>query len=212
MFNTDYVTPQNVVDTLTGTTTRSDPLDLSKYISTGSERKAVLWRDPAPAGLLLRAGQREPDDDLRRFRHLLRPLPVRRVGGRDPEADPSDLPPSALRTPIHATAGRFSGRTPISRRPAVLDQLVVSFGVPEAWLISSDVKVPKSKHGTSVSVIYSQLAVSVTYAGVRGVNQLTLNWPNFGLKPQRLLLHQFQYRSPWVQQLYLLPRTTPDLV
>jgi len=91
--------------------------------------------------------------------------------------------------------------------------LVGQFGVPEAWLISSDVKVPKSKQWNLVSVIYSgSLAVSVTYAGVRGVNQLTLNWANFGLNPNGSCCTNFNIGAHGFSNFILLQERRQDLV
>src|SRR5690606_34171201 len=55
---------------------------------------------------------------------------------------------------------------------------------PEAWLIDKDIKTPKSRQwNLGVRRLLGNWAVSATYAGVRGVDQLTLNWANFGLNP-----------------------------
>ncbi|MGH8223794.1 MAG: hypothetical protein ACREQZ_12555, partial [Woeseiaceae bacterium] len=67
---------------------------------------------------------------------------------------------------------------------ATLDNLVHTQGAPEAWLIDSKVKVPKSRQWTlGIRRLFGSYLVSATYAGVRGVDQLTLNWANFGLNP-----------------------------
>jgi hypothetical protein len=65
---------------------------------------------------------------------------------------------------------------------ATLDALVQNFGKPEAWLIDKDIKVPKSRQwNLGVRQILGDFSLSATYAGVRGVDQLTLNWARFAL-------------------------------
>ena len=65
-----------------------------------------------------------------------------------------------------------------------LDNLVHSVGTPEAWLISKNAKVPKSRQWNfGVRRVQGQFAFSAAYTGVRGVDQFTLNWANFGLNP-----------------------------
>ena len=57
-------------------------------------------------------------------------------------------------------------------------------GTPEAWLIDSKTKPPKSRQwNLGVRQVVSQFAISATYAGVRGVDQLGLSWAQFGLNP-----------------------------
>ena len=67
---------------------------------------------------------------------------------------------------------------------ATLDALVHSQGVPEAWLIDKDAKVPKSyQWNLGVRRVLGSFAVSATYAAVRGVDQLALNFGKSGLRP-----------------------------
>ena len=186
MFNTDYVTPQNVVDTLTAYNSQMPhPLDLSKYISTGSERK------PFYGAIQPRLGFSYALDSENRTTIF---------GGFGIYYDRSLFDVSVDETlklthPQYTIKFTAPGQTAsadtvqwndsyLTADRAVLDQLVGQFGVPEAWLISSDVKVPKSKQwNLGVRHLFGSLAVSVTYAGVRGVDQLTLNWANIGLNP-----------------------------
>jgi hypothetical protein len=67
---------------------------------------------------------------------------------------------------------------------ATLDALVHTSGTPEAWLIDRKAKVPKSRQwNLGIRQVIKDFSVSATYAAVRGVDQMTLNWANFGLKP-----------------------------
>jgi hypothetical protein len=65
---------------------------------------------------------------------------------------------------------------------AVLDNLAHTSGTPEAWFIANDAKVPKSyQWNFGIRRVIDQFVVSATYAGVRGVDDLVLNWANFTL-------------------------------
>ncbi|MGE5733047.1 MAG: hypothetical protein ACM37U_13960, partial [Gemmatimonas sp.] len=75
---------------------------------------------------------------------------------------------------------------------AVLNTLVGQFGRPEAWLIDKNLKVPNSRQfSLGVRQVIDQFTVSATYAGVRGLDQLTLNWANFSLKPDGSCCNSF---------------------
>lgn len=186
MFNTDYVTPQNVVDTLTRyNDSLPHPLNLSEFISTGNNRS------PFYGAFQPRLG----------FSYALdRDNKTTIFGGFGIYYDRSLFDVSVDETlklthPQYTINFAAPGQAPgpgqvawqdsyLTADRAVLDQLVGTFGVPEAWLISKDVKVPKSKQWSlGVRQVIGTMAVSVTYAGVRGTDQLTLNWANFGLNP-----------------------------
>jgi outer membrane receptor protein involved in Fe transport len=186
MMNYDYVTPQNVVDTLTRyNDSLPAPLDLSKFISDGSSR------DPFYGAFQPRLG----------FSYALDRDNQTTIFGAFGIYYDRTLFDVAVDETLKLTHPQFTIRFAAPGVPpgpgevawqdsyltadrAVLDQLVGTFGVPEAWLISSDVKVPKSNQwNLGVRHLFGDVAVSVTYAGVRGVDQLTLNWANFGLNP-----------------------------
>ncbi|HEV8124627.1 MAG TPA: carboxypeptidase regulatory-like domain-containing protein [Gemmatimonadales bacterium] len=186
MFNTDYVTPQNVVDTLTRyNDSLPTPLDLSKYISTGSERKPFYGAIQPRLGFSYALDAENKTTIFGGFgiyydRSLFDVSVDETLKLTHPSYDIRFLAPGQA-----PTAGFVQWNDSyLTADRAVLDQLVGTFGTPEAWLISSDVKVPKSKQwNLGVRHLFGSLAVSVTYAGVRGVDQLTLNWANFGLNP-----------------------------
>lgn len=186
MFNYDYVTPQMVVDTLTRYNgDLPTPLDLDEYISDGSTR------DPFYGAFQPRVG----------FSYALdRDNKTTIFGGFGIYYDRSLFDVSVDETlklthPSYTIRFAAPGQVPgpgevawddtyLTADRVVLDQLVGTFGTPEAWLISSDVKVPKSRQwNLGVRRLLGSVVASVTYAGVRGVDQLTLNWANFGLNP-----------------------------
>jgi len=54
----------------------------------------------------------------------------------------------------------------------------------EVWLISNNVKVPKSyQFNIGLRRLFGDVLVSAAYVGVRGVDGLVFNWANFALNP-----------------------------
>jgi hypothetical protein len=186
MMNYDYVTPQNVVDTLTRyRDSLPTKLDLSRYISTGSNRKPFYGAFQPRLGLSY-ALDRDNKTSL--------------FGGFGIYYDRNIFDVSVDETlklshPEYTITFADSGRAPgpgevawnpayLTANKATLDALVHSVGVPEAWLIDKDVKVPKSyQWNVGLRRLFGSFAVSAAYAGVRGVDQLALNWAQFALNP-----------------------------
>ncbi|HEV8600734.1 MAG TPA: carboxypeptidase regulatory-like domain-containing protein [Gemmatimonadales bacterium] len=186
MLNYDYVTPQIVVDTLTRYNSQlPTPLDLNRFISTGNNRKPFYGAFQPRLGFAF-AVDKESKTTI--------------FGGFGIYYDRSlfDIAIDETLKLSHPTFEiQFAqrGATPgpgqvawqdsyLTADKATLDALVHTSGKPEAWLIDKDVKVPKSRQwNLGVRQILGDFAVSATYAGVRGVDQLTLNWAQFGLNP-----------------------------
>ena len=187
MMNYDYVTPKMVVDTVTRYNNQfPTPLDLNRYISTGNNRK------PFYGAIQPRIGFSYAIDPQNR---------TTIVGGFGIYYDRNLFDVSVDETqkishPIYTIQFAPPGATPsagqIAWNPAyltanrnALDALVGSSGKPEAWLIANDAKVPYARqwHIGMRQLIGETWTVAATYAGVRGLDQLTLNWANFGLNP-----------------------------
>jgi outer membrane receptor protein involved in Fe transport len=186
MLNYDYKTPQNVIDTVTRYNNNFPaPLDLDRFISTGSERKPFYGAIQPRLGFSYAI---DKDSKTTIF------------GGWGIYYDRAlfDIAVDETLKLTHPTYTiRFAPRgvTPLAGQVAwndsyltadrsVLDALVGTFGRPEAWLIDRDVKVPKSKQfSAGVRQLIGDFAVSATYAGVRGEDYLTMNWAQFGLNP-----------------------------
>ena len=186
MMNYDYVTPQTVIDTLTRyNDSLPTPLNLSRFISDGNSRSPFYGAFQPRIGFSYSLDNDNKTtifggfglyydrslfdvsvDETLKLTH-----PTFTVNFAAPGATPG--PGEVAWNDSYLTANR-----------ATLDQLVHSQGVPEAWLIDSKVKVPKSRQwNLGVRRLLGDFAVSAAYTGVRGVNQLTLNWANFGLNP-----------------------------
>ncbi len=187
MLNYDYVTPKNVVDTLTRYNSQLiTPLDLTRYVSNGSNRK------PFYGAVQPRLGFSYAFD-----KHGKTTL----FGGFGIYYDRSQFDLFAvdetqkLAHPTYTVKFAPRGVAPTGNQVAwsdsyltasktTLDNLVHTSGTPEAWLIDNKAKNPKSRQfNVGLRQVIKDFTVSATYAGVRGVDQMTLNWANFGLNP-----------------------------
>ncbi len=187
MLNYDYVTPQNVVDTLTRyNDSMPTPIDLSRYISTGNERKPFYGAFQPRLGFSYALDRNDRTtifggfgiyydrslfdlfavDETIKLSH-----PTLFVDFAHPDSAPA--PGQVAWNDSYLTADK-----------ATLATLAGTFGVPEAFLIDSKAKPPKSRQwNVGIRQVLGDFAVSATYAAVRGVNGLVYNWTNFGLNP-----------------------------
>lgn len=187
MNNADYVTPQIARDTLTRYNSQlPSPLDLSRYISTGSERK------PFYGAIQPRLGFSYSFDEQDRWTafggwgiYYDRVLFDVIVDEKLKLSHPTYTVQFAPRGVAPTGSQVAWNDSYLTTNRAVLDQLVGIAGRPEAWFIDNDMKVPKSTHyNLGVRHILRDYAISVAYVGVRGEDLLTLNWANFGLNAQ----------------------------
>lgn len=186
MMNYGYVTPQEVVDTLTRYNSQlPTPLDLNEYISTGSNRHPFYGAFQPRLGFSYALDQQNKTtlfggwglyydrnffdvavDETQKISHPIYTIQFAPRG-------------------VTPTAGQIAWNDAyLTANRNALDALVGSTGKPEAWLLSKDMKVPHSNQwNVGVRQMISDWTVSATYAGVRGVDILTLNWANHTLKP-----------------------------
>jgi hypothetical protein len=186
MLNTAYVTPQIVVDTLTRyNDSLPTPLDLSRYISTGSNRKPFYGGIQPRLGFsyALDEGNKTTIfggfgiyydrsifdfsvDEIQKLTH-----PTYFVRFADPDSTPA--------------AGQVAWNDSyLTADTTVLNALVTSVGQPEAFLLDNKMKPPKSKQWSlGVRRVLGTWVASVTYQGQRGTDLFTYNWANFGLNP-----------------------------
>jgi TonB-dependent receptor-like protein len=183
MINTGYVTPQRIVDTLTRyNDSLPTPLDLSRYISTGNNRK------PFYGALQPRLGFSYALDDnnittifggfgiyydrslfdfsVDEIQKLARPTYIVRF---DPDTFPT---PGQVRwQPSYLTADT-----------SAISSLARSTGQPEAFLLDNKMRPPKSKQWSlGVRRVIGSTVASLTYQGQRGTDLFTYNWANRGL-------------------------------
>jgi hypothetical protein len=187
MLNNEYVTPKNVVDTLTRYNSQlPNPLDLSRYVSTGKERKPFMGAIQPRFGFSYSIDKAERTtifggwglyydriqydlysvDETQKLTH-----PTYTIKFAPRGATPA--PGYAAWNDSYLTASK-----------ATLDALVKTTGLPEAWFIDNKAKVPRSKQmSVGVRQLFGDLAATVTYANVKGENQTALNWARAGLNP-----------------------------
>jgi len=186
MINTNYVTPQNVVDTLTRyNDSLPNHLDLSRYISSGSNRKPFYGAFQPRLGFSygLDADDRTTifggigiyydrslfDFSVDEIQKLARPTFTVRF------ADPDSAPKAGevAWNPSYLTADT-----------AAISALARSSGQPEAFLIDNKTKPPKSTQwSVGVRRKLGSVVASLSYQGQRGTNLFTYNWANIALNP-----------------------------
>jgi hypothetical protein len=186
MMNYDYVTPKALVDTLTKYNSQlPTPLDLSRYISTGSNRKPFYGAFQPRIGFSYAIDKESRTTVFGGFGvYYDRNLFDVAVDETQKITHPTYTIQFAPRG-VAPTAGQIAWNDAyLTADRNALDALVGSSGKPEAWLINSDLKVPKSNQfNFGVRQLIGDWAMSATYAGVRGLDQLTMNWANHKLKP-----------------------------
>jgi hypothetical protein len=186
MLNTGYVTPQNVVDTLTRyNDSLPNRLDLSRYISTGNNRK------PFGGALQPRLG----------FSYALDRNNITTVfGGWGIYYDRSIFDFSVdeiqkLARPTYVVRFAHPDSTPapgqvtwnnsyLTADTSVLSALARTSGQPEAFLLDNKMKPPKSTQWSlGVRRVLGSWVAALTYQGQRGKDLFTYNWANIGLNP-----------------------------
>jgi outer membrane receptor protein involved in Fe transport len=186
MMNYDYKTPQDVIDTLTAYNSQlPTPLSLSRYISTGSNRKPFYGAFQPRLGFSYALDRESRTtifggfgifydrtlfdaavDETLKLTH-----PTYTIQFAHPDSTPA--PGQVAWNDSYLTANKTT-----------LDNLARTVGTPEAWLFDKNMKVPKSKQwNLGVRRTFGTMVASVTYQGQRGTDLLTLNWANFGLNP-----------------------------
>ncbi|MFL5607072.1 MAG: hypothetical protein ACJ8AD_11545 [Gemmatimonadaceae bacterium] len=185
MMNYDYVTPRAVVDSLTKyNNVLPTPLDLSRYISTGSNRKPFYGAFQPRIGFSYAVDQASRTTVFGGFGiYYDRNLFDVSVDETQKITHPTYTIQFAPRG-VTPTAGQIAWNDAyLTADRTALDALVGTSGKPEAWLINTDLKVPKSHQWNfGVRQLINEWVVSATYAGVRGLDQLTMNWANHKLK------------------------------
>lgn len=181
MLDNGYVTPQKVVDTLTRYNSQMPhPLDLSNYISTGDSRKAFKGAVQPRIGFSYAVDKNNRTTlfggfgiyydrtafDVAIDEKLKLTHPTFFVNFAPKGVAPQ--PGQVAWSDSYLTADK-----------ATLDALAHSSGTPEAWLIANDAKVPKSKQwNAGIRQVLGQFVAQLTYAAVRGEDQLVMNWAN----------------------------------
>ena len=188
MLNTSYVTPKQVVDTLTRyNDSLSTRLDLSRYISTGSNRKPFYGAFQPRLGVSYALDEENRttlfggvgiyydrsifDFSVDEIQKLTHPTYLVRFADPDSSAIGHNGPNEVTWNNNYLKADTTT-----------LNALVHSSGQPEAFLLDNKMKPPRSTQWTlGVRRVLGAMVASVTYQGQRGTNLFTYNWANVGL-------------------------------
>jgi len=186
MINTDYVTPQNVVDTLTRyNSSLPTPLDLSRYVSTGKNRTPFYGafqprvgfsygldsddRTTLFGGVGIYYDRSLFDFSIDEIQKLARPTYTVRFA--HPDSTPTGG--EVAWDPSYLTADT-----------SVISALARSSGQPEAFLIDNKTRPPKSTQwSVGVRRRLGSVVASLSYQGQRGTGLFTYNWANIALNP-----------------------------
>ena len=184
MINRNYVTPQTVVDTLTRyNDSMPTPLDLSRYISTGNNRKPFYGAFQPRLGFsyALDAENKTTlfggwgiyydrsifDFSVDEIQKIARPTYIVRFA--DPDSTPSGNQVQWQNSYLTADT-------------SVISSLARSSGQPEAFLLDNKTKPPKStQYSVGVRRVLGAFVAQVSYQAQRGTDLFTYNWQNFGL-------------------------------
>ena len=184
MLNTDYVTPQMGIDTLTRYASNLIvPLDLDRYIATGDNRK------PFKKAFQPRVGFSYSVDKAARTTIF---------GGWGLYYDRIAFDVAIDETqkithPTFFTVFAPRGVTPVGSQVAwndsyltadrsTLDAISRASGRPELWLIDNDFKVPYSTQASvGIRQLFGDFSATVSYNDQRGKDQFTLGLANVAL-------------------------------
>jgi outer membrane receptor protein involved in Fe transport len=185
MINTDYVTPQNVVDTLTRyNDSLPTPLDLNRYISTGNSRKPFYGafqprlgfsygldddnRTTIFGGVGIYYDRSLFDFSIDEIQKIERPTFTVRFA----HPDSTTLPPGTV-----AWQDSY-----LTADTSVLSSLARSTGQPEAFLIDNKLRPPKSTQWSlGVRRRIGSMVAALTYQGQRGTDLFVYGPANAGL-------------------------------
>ncbi len=186
MLNTGYVTPQEAVDTLLRYNSQlPTPLDPNRYVANGHNRTPFKGAFQPRVGFSYGIDQNNRTTVFGGWGLYYDRIPF------DVAIDETQKITHPTYTINFAAPGQMPTAGQVAFSPsyltanqATLNALVHSAGLPEAWFIDNQFKVPNSKQfNLGVKQLFGEFAATVTYAGVRGEDQFVLNWANFGLNP-----------------------------
>jgi hypothetical protein len=194
MLNYNYVTPKEVVDTLTRYNNQlPTPLDLNRYISTGNNRHPFYGAIQPRLGFSYAVDKENKTTIFGGAGRYYDRIPF------DVAVDETQKITHPTYTITFAPAGVAPTGSQIAWNSAFLtgnrsqlDALIGASGKPEAWLLASNMKVPYSNQwDLGVRQVLADWTVAVTYAGQRAYDLLTMNWANFSLKPDGSCCNSF---------------------
>lgn len=187
MFNTDYVTPQNVEDSIVKyNNTLQHPIDPATYFTDGTQRKRFYGAFQPRVGFSYALDQANKTTlfggfgvyydrtffDMSVDEKLKLSRPFYTIHFADPDS---------------VKAGQVAwNNSYLTTDPTVLNGLITGSQAAgqEVWLIANNAKVPYSHQwNLGVRHFFGDVLVSVAYVGQRSYDGLVLNWANLAMKP-----------------------------
>ena len=186
MLNSDYVTPQQYVDTLRRYNSNLlIPLDLNRYISTGNNRRNFKGAFQPRVGFAYALDKEGKTTVFGGWGLYYDRIPFDvAVDEKLKITHPNYVISFAPRgvAPV-GTQVAFQDSY-LTANKATLDAFAKQVGIPEVWLIDNQYKVPKTtQFNFGLRQAFGDFSATVTYAGQRGVDQFTLSLANIGLNP-----------------------------
>jgi outer membrane receptor protein involved in Fe transport len=185
MLNYDYVTPRAVADSLTKyNNVLPHPLELSRYLSTGTERKPFYGAFQPRLGFSYAVDKESRTTVFGGFGIYYDRIPFDLAVDETQKITHPTYTIQFAPRGVAPTAGQIAwSDSYLTANRSALDALVGTSGKPEAWLLDKDMKVPHSRQWNfGVRQAVRDWNVSATYAGVRGLDQVTMNWANHTLR------------------------------
>jgi hypothetical protein len=186
MLNSDYVTPQQYVDTLRRYNNNLlIPLDLNRYISTGNNRRNFKGAFQPRLGFSYAVDQANRTTVFGAWGLYYDRIPFDvAIDEKLKITHPNYVIGFAPRGVAPANGQVAFQDSYLTADKATLDAFAKQVGVPEVWLIDNQYKVPKTTQwNLGIRHLFDQFSAAISYAGQRGVDQFTLNLANVGLNP-----------------------------
>lgn len=186
MLNYDYVTPQDVRDTIHAYyNTLSVPIDTTKYFTNGSQRKKFYGAFQPRLGFSYSLDAEKKTTLFGGWgifydRSIFDVSVDERLKIARPEYTVNFAPPGG---PVGPNEVAWNNSYLTTDR-SVIDPLVTTSPAAghEVWLIANDTKAPHSTQwNLGVRRLLGKILVSAAYVGSRGYDNLVLNFANLGL-------------------------------
>ena len=186
MLNTNYVTPQAGVDTLTRYAANLvQPLDLNRYIATGNNRKPFKGAFQPRVGFSYSVDQAARTTIFGGWGLYYDRIPFDvAMDEKLKISHPTYFTSFAPRGVAPAGAQVAWQDSYLTADKATLDAVALVTGRPELWLIDNQFKLPHSTHwSVGVRQLFSGYSATVSYANQRSKDLFTLGLASVQINP-----------------------------
>lgn len=186
MLNSDYVTPQQYVDTLRRYNNNLlIPLDLNRYIATGNNRRNFTGAYQPRLGFSYGIDKASRTTIFGAWGLYYDRIPFDVAIDEKLKITHPDYFINFAPRGVAPAPGQVAFQDSyLTADKATLDAFAKAAGVPEVWLIDNQYKVPKTTQwNVGIRQAFDQFSAALTFASQRGVDQFTLSLANIGLNP-----------------------------